>query len=53
MATYESAETQYVTVQDVRFAYRKLGIVSGVPLVFFMHFRLVFCSLVASTLVSL
>ncbi|KAH8169908.1 alpha/beta hydrolase fold domain-containing protein [Sarocladium implicatum] len=39
MATYELATTEYITVQDVRFAYRQFGIPSGVPLVFFMHFR--------------
>ncbi|TQS33436.1 hypothetical protein Golomagni_06220 [Golovinomyces magnicellulatus] len=39
MATYETAQTQYISVNDVRFAYRRLGSTVGTPLVMFMHFR--------------
>lgn len=41
MATYETAQNQYVNVGGTRFAYRRLGRAYGVPLVLFMHFRLV------------
>ncbi|KAK2597305.1 hypothetical protein QQS21_006079 [Conoideocrella luteorostrata] len=39
MATYETAQDQFVIVGDVRFAYRRLGRLYGTPLVLLMHFR--------------
>ncbi|KAL2210229.1 alpha/beta-hydrolase [Sarocladium strictum] len=39
MSTYETAKTQYVTVGEIQFAYRRLGQATGIPLVLFMHFR--------------
>ncbi|KAK3937432.1 putative aminoacrylate hydrolase-like protein [Diplogelasinospora grovesii] len=39
MATYETAENQYTAVGGVRYAYRRLGPTSGVPLVMLMHYR--------------
>jgi pimeloyl-ACP methyl ester carboxylesterase len=35
----ETAPTSFVTVGDVRFAYRRFGNPSGTPLVFLQHFR--------------
>ncbi|KAH8890206.1 alpha/beta-hydrolase [Thozetella sp. PMI_491] len=39
MATYETAEDQFVTVDGVQYAYRRVGPARGVPLVMLMHFR--------------
>jgi pimeloyl-ACP methyl ester carboxylesterase len=36
--THHTAPTQYVSANGVRFAYRRFGKASGVPLVFHMHF---------------
>ncbi len=36
---HNSASTQFVEVDDVQYAYRRFGADSGVPLVFFQHFR--------------
>lgn len=32
-------ESRYIMAEGVRFAYRKFGKETGVPLVFFIHFR--------------
>ena len=37
--SHNEAPTQYVDVQGTRFAYRRLGLESGVPLVLLQHFR--------------
>jgi len=40
MSTYETAETKYIDVKGVKFAYRYFGASSGkLPLVFNIHFR--------------
>lgn len=39
MATYQTAKDEFVTVDGVRFAFRRLGLPSGTPLVLLMHFR--------------
>lgn len=39
MSTYETAETKYVTVNDIKFAYRLFGKQEGVPLFMHIHFR--------------
>ncbi|KAF4124755.1 alpha/beta hydrolase fold [Geosmithia morbida] len=39
MAMFEDAETRFVTVGDIKFAYRQLGREYGVPLMLLMHFR--------------
>ncbi|KAF7563321.1 hypothetical protein G7046_g795 [Stylonectria norvegica] len=39
MATYETAQDQFITVAGIRFAYRHLGPKHGVPLVMLMGFR--------------
>ncbi len=39
MATYETASDRFITVGDIRFAYRWLGRRDGIPLVLLMHFR--------------
>jgi pimeloyl-ACP methyl ester carboxylesterase len=36
--THQTAPTQYVEAQGIRFAYRRFGKTGGVPLVFNMHF---------------
>ncbi len=36
--THETAPTQFVDASGIRFAYRRFGAKSGVPLVFFQHF---------------
>jgi pimeloyl-ACP methyl ester carboxylesterase len=36
--THQTAPTQYVQANDIRFAYRRFGKAGGVPLVFNMHF---------------
>ena len=36
--THKTAPTQYIDAAGVRFAYRRFGNATGVPLVFFMHF---------------
>jgi pimeloyl-ACP methyl ester carboxylesterase len=36
--THQTAPTQYVDANGIRFAYRRFGAKSGVPLVFFQHF---------------
>jgi succinate dehydrogenase/fumarate reductase cytochrome b subunit len=48
MTTYELADTQYVTVGKIQFAYRRLGSATGIPLVLFMHFRFVMLLLQAA-----
>jgi len=39
MSTQQTARTQYVDVEGIKFAYRRFGHRSDVPLVFLMHFR--------------
>lgn len=39
MATYETAKDQFVTVDGIKFAYRRFGRDHGVPLALLMHFR--------------
>ncbi|PVH76519.1 alpha/beta-hydrolase, partial [Cadophora sp. DSE1049] len=39
MATYQTATTQFVTVNDTKFAYRLVGASSGIPLVCLQHYR--------------
>jgi hypothetical protein len=36
--THQTAPTQFVETKGIRFAYRRFGKASGVPLVFNMHF---------------
>src|SRR5436853_421416 len=36
--THQTATTQFVEAKGIRFAYRRFGKASGVPLVFNMHF---------------
>lgn len=36
--TLETADTQHIEAAGIRFAFRKLGPDSGVPLVFLQHF---------------
>ena len=36
--THQTAPTQYVQANGIRFAYRRFGKAGGVPLVFNMHF---------------
>lgn len=36
--THQTAPTQFVSINGIRFAYRRFGAKSGVPLVFFQHF---------------
>src|SRR5437899_11099713 len=36
--THQTAPTQFVEAKGIRFAYRRFGKASGVPLVFNMHF---------------
>jgi pimeloyl-ACP methyl ester carboxylesterase len=38
-ATHQTAPTLFIDAGDVRFAYRRLGAPSGVPLLFLQHFR--------------
>lgn len=38
LATYELAETEYVSVNGSRIAYRRLGRQNGVPLLHLLHF---------------
>ena len=49
MATYETAENHYATVNGIRFAYRRLGGRLGIPLVMLMHFRSALASLLPSS----
>ncbi|KAM4065217.1 alpha/beta hydrolase fold domain-containing protein [Hirsutella rhossiliensis] len=37
--TYEDAPDHFIQVNDIRFAYRRLGQPDGIPLVLLMHFR--------------
>jgi pimeloyl-ACP methyl ester carboxylesterase len=39
MATHQTAKTSYLPYKDGKLAYRRFGATSGVPLVFFIHFR--------------
>lgn len=39
MATYETAEDKYITIDNTKFAYRHFGTRTGVPLFLHMHFR--------------
>lgn len=36
--THNTVPTEFITTSGIRFAYRRFGIKSGVPLVFFQHF---------------
>ena len=37
--THQTAPTQFVKANGIRFAYRRFGRAGGVPLVFVQHFR--------------
>src|SRR5712672_959498 len=37
--THSSAPTEFVTVNGVRYAYRRFGAAKGTPVVFLQHFR--------------
>jgi len=39
MATQQTAVTQYVQTGDIKLAYRRLGLTTGIPLVLLIHFR--------------
>ena len=39
MSTHETAVTQYVIADGIKFAYRRLGTRDGIPLVMLIHFR--------------
>ncbi|RFU80717.1 alpha beta-hydrolase [Trichoderma arundinaceum] len=39
MSTYATAEDKFVDVDGIKFAYRRLGLATGVPLLLIMHFR--------------
>ncbi|CAG7564215.1 unnamed protein product [Fusarium equiseti] len=39
MSTYETAQNQFITVDGIKFAYRRFGSTNGVPLTLLMHFR--------------
>ncbi|KAL5617532.1 hypothetical protein FOBRF1_006280 [Fusarium oxysporum] len=39
MSTYETAQNQFITVDGIKFAYRRFGAKQGVPLTLCMHFR--------------
>ncbi|OQV02924.1 hypothetical protein CLAIMM_08038 [Cladophialophora immunda] len=39
MATYETAEDQFVTINGIKHAYRRFGQTSGTPLFLHVHFR--------------
>ncbi|KAH6703116.1 Alpha/Beta hydrolase protein [Leptodontidium sp. MPI-SDFR-AT-0119] len=39
MSTHQTAVTKYVTVKDIKFAYRLFGAESGIPLVCLQHYR--------------
>jgi pimeloyl-ACP methyl ester carboxylesterase len=39
MTTHQTAKTQYIPYKDGKIAYRRFGASTGVPLVFFIHFR--------------
>jgi hypothetical protein len=39
MSTYETAQNQFITVDGIKFAYRRFGSGNGVPLTLLMHFR--------------
>ncbi|KAM0459269.1 hypothetical protein ACHAO4_002663 [Trichoderma viride] len=39
MTTHQTAKTSYVPYRDGKFAYRRFGAPSGVPLLFLIHFR--------------
>jgi hypothetical protein len=38
--THDTVPTEFVEANGIRFAYRRFGATSGVPLVFFQHFGL-------------
>jgi pimeloyl-ACP methyl ester carboxylesterase len=37
--THQTAKTQYVSNDEIKYAYRRFGKEQGVPLVFLIHFR--------------
>ncbi|KAL7953578.1 Alpha/Beta hydrolase protein [Trichoderma compactum] len=39
MSTYATAKDEFVNIDGTKFAYRRLGLVEGVPLVLIMHYR--------------
>ncbi|KAF2261023.1 alpha/beta-hydrolase [Lojkania enalia] len=39
MSTYETAQTQYIIIKGVKYAYRHFGLTTGIPLFSHMHFR--------------
>lgn len=38
MNTHQTAPTQFIEAAGIRFAYRRFGVSTGIPLLFFMHF---------------
>lgn len=39
MTTYATANDEFVDVNGITFAYRRLGLAEGIPLILVMHFR--------------
>ncbi|KAL1612838.1 hypothetical protein SLS60_001068 [Paraconiothyrium brasiliense] len=39
MATYETAEDKFITINSTKYAYRRFGTRTGIPLFLLMHFR--------------
>jgi pimeloyl-ACP methyl ester carboxylesterase len=39
MSTQQTAKTEYIEANGIKFAYRRFGLTTGVPLVFVQHFR--------------
>lgn len=39
MSTYATAKDEFINIDGIKFAYRRLGLVEGVPLVLIMHYR--------------
>ncbi|KAL7793986.1 Alpha/Beta hydrolase protein [Trichoderma afarasin] len=39
MSTYATAKDEFVDIDGIKFAYRRLGLAEGVPLVLIMHYR--------------
>lgn len=39
MLTYATAIDEFVDIDGIKFAYRRLGLAEGVPLILIMHYR--------------
>ncbi|KAF2474462.1 alpha/beta-hydrolase [Lindgomyces ingoldianus] len=39
MSTYETAQDQFIIVNGIRYAYRRFGLTTGIPLFLHIHFR--------------